>query len=538
MPKMNLIIKATLAPPRLLLAALRTLSDWMGKGTNFRARVAILALLVIHCRSAAGREQGNHIRGGLSPKTLHTMVVGRILEVDQQEQEHQEYMVPPVLSSKIPKAGSGTGGTTTMGVEQNDDMDAATPFRILKPNKGKDGGKNSKKDSNPKETKSGKKEAKAASQPPTPSERSAQYGLQVNCFQDDPSKFNICLDLASSDGTYKSWMEDAIAARDRWENIITGDPFPARDTQDLRNISTATTLPPAIDDIYIAIFEVNIDGVDKVLGSTVTNFFRRNSDDHFLPAAARILLDTADIARMQARNTIRGVLEHEMGHALGFGKHLFARNGLVSGNDTDLVYNGQNARQAWKDMGCSGKIPIETDGAPGKAGSHWDEECLNKELMTGAVDIPMYLSLLTIGALMDLGYSVNINAAEPFTLDQLSQSQCAAYCPEATGDFTVEDGGTAVPGIAASSYYEGNTTAEADSQGETANREAILSAAAATLQENRVNAPLTVPEGYEYVGGDFVTVLTAGPNGRLQGTLVSWDEVQDFLATSDPQIVV
>ena len=151
--------------------------------------------------------------------------------------------------------------------------------------------------------------------------------------------------------------------------------------------------------------------------------------------------------------------------------------------------------------------------------------------MTGVKDSPAYLSRLTIGAFMDLGYDVNVDAADPFTLDQLSKTQCAAYCPEATGAFSIEEVVETSSGVA---NLEGNVTTV---DGETGDRNAILSTAAALLQESRVNAPQSLPEGYEYVGGDSITLLTEGPDGRIKGTMVTWDEVQAFL-TSDTPIVL
>ncbi|CAN0134456.1 unnamed protein product, partial [Phaeothamnion confervicola] len=62
---------------------------------------------------------------------------------------------------------------------------------------------------------------------------------------------------------------------------------------------------------------------------------------------------------------------------------------------------------------------IENNYGPGTACSHWDEEQLKGELMTGVAqpESPrMPLSVITIGAMADLGYAVDYGAADPFTL--------------------------------------------------------------------------------------------------------------------------
>jgi hypothetical protein len=52
-------------------------------------------------------------------------------------------------------------------------------------------------------------------------------------------------------------------------------------------------------------------------------------------------------------------------------------------------------------------VPLETDGGPGTAYSHWDEGSAlgSNELMTGYIDGDNYLSYTTIASLADLGYS-------------------------------------------------------------------------------------------------------------------------------------
>jgi Leishmanolysin len=62
-------------------------------------------------------------------------------------------------------------------------------------------------------------------------------------------------------------------------------------------------------------------------------------------------------------------------------------------------------------------VPTENDGEEGTRCVHWDEECLRNEIMTGQIPPAgqkAILSRITIGALHDLGYSVNYKAAEPY----------------------------------------------------------------------------------------------------------------------------
>lgn len=365
--------------------------------------------------------------------------------------------------------------------------------------------------------------------PPTPP--GPQYGLQQDCLQDDPSRFNICLDLGSKSGLYQPWMDSAIAARDRWLQVISADTLPATDTTrlylenpDRVPEGVATRLPPYIDDIYISIVESDIgnDGPMGTLGVAGPLFTHTNSAGRKLPYYARIRLDAADLARMYADNTLGAVIEHEIGHALGFGWKSFVDNGLISGLPGDSKYLGQYAQQEWEAMGCSGDTPLEVDEETGKPEGHWDERCLNKELMTSKTDVAIsrYRSRLTIGVMKDLGYMVNVDAADAFTLDQLSESQCASYCPEARGNFS----------------FAGSSSFHQDINNTVEERIGILLVAAAELQRNRENPPSSLPEGTEYVGGDVVTVLIKDSRGRIKGMPVTWEDVEEYFEEVNQQV--
>src|SRR5262245_11564710 len=63
--------------------------------------------------------------------------------------------------------------------------------------------------------------------------------------------------------------------------------------------------------------------------------------------------------------------------------------------------------------------PLETTGGSGTAFVHWSEAVFDNELMTGFAESPgvsMPLSIVTIGGLQDLGYTVDYSAADPYRL--------------------------------------------------------------------------------------------------------------------------
>lgn len=95
---------------------------------------------------------------------------------------------------------------------------------------------------------------------------------------------------------------------------------------------------------------------------------------------------------------------------------------------SNVYATGTNADDAWKAIGCSGQIPIQSDQG------HWDEGCLVHEVMTPTIfqDVRNPLSNITVAAMADMGYNVNYDSADTFSLQDLGN--CGAACPEASSN--------------------------------------------------------------------------------------------------------
>jgi hypothetical protein len=62
-------------------------------------------------------------------------------------------------------------------------------------------------------------------------------------------------------------------------------------------------------------------------------------------------------------------------------------------------------------------VPLETEGGPGTANAHWREATFNTELMTGFLDAGANpFSRITIGGLQDIGFLVNFDAFDDYTV--------------------------------------------------------------------------------------------------------------------------
>jgi Ca2+-binding RTX toxin-like protein len=205
----------------------------------------------------------------------------------------------------------------------------------------------------------------------------------------------------SGDPRYQAAFTDAAA---RWSQIITAD------------IPDITSSPYGfIDDLLIDASIVAIDGPGGILGQAGPDYVRNGS---LLPGHGEMEFDSADVEAMFVSGTWTNVILHEMGHILGIGT-LWDDLNLKNGADN---YIGANALAEYRTIsGNAGatSVPVEHGGGAGTRGAHWDEATFNAELMTGYAEaggVAMPISRITVGALRDLGYTVNYSAADFYSL--------------------------------------------------------------------------------------------------------------------------
>lgn len=203
-------------------------------------------------------------------------------------------------------------------------------------------------------------------------------------------------------------------AADRWVNLIVGD------------LPAMLVDGEVIDDVLIFADGSDIDGPGKVLGMAGPIDFRPPNAGKAagLPATGRMSFDTADLKQMEKKKTLNDVITHEMGHVLGIGT-LWRNKGLLKGEDTDNpTFSGKSAMKEYRDLrgggAASKRVPVENTGGPGTRGGHWRETVFRNELMSGFISAQGNpISRLTAASLQDLGYDVNIDAAEPYALPNL-----------------------------------------------------------------------------------------------------------------------
>ena len=161
-----------------------------------------------------------------------------------------------------------------------------------------------------------------------------------------------------------------------------------------------------------------IDGVGNILGSAGPCLVRGGS---LLPVVGSMMFDVADMNNMASNGSLNGVVLHEMMHILGFGTIWGpgGQNEVAAPSGADPRYIGVTAQAAYAALGAADVatgVPVENTGGSGTRGSHWRETVFRTELMTGWADGTLPMSRVTIGALKDFGYDVDLNKADPFSL--------------------------------------------------------------------------------------------------------------------------
>ena len=179
-----------------------------------------------------------------------------------------------------------------------------------------------------------------------------------------------------------------------------------------------------LQDVEITASTADIDGVGGVLAQAgVTETFSFNNiqgakgvgqTNAVISQAGQMQFDNADLEIEFLDGSLVFTIAHEMGHALGFGS-LWTENNLVS-NLGEVRYIGKYALDEYRKETrnrFAPFVPVENQGGPGSAGSHWDDSSIFFDNQTGAADILIafdspetFITETTWGAFADLWFEV------------------------------------------------------------------------------------------------------------------------------------
>ena len=226
-------------------------------------------------------------------------------------------------------------------------------------------------------------------------------------------------------------MDAFESARTRWQAAITGDVpnvnFGTSPVAAGACIEDQPAIVDIVDDLRIFIRLIEIDGAFGTLGQAGPCVTLNTSN---LPVLGMMEFDTADLDFLLGQGLLTPVVLHEMGHVLGIGSlwgpgifNLIVNPSLPSSPGVDTHFTGTSAIAAFDAAGGTAyvggeKVPVENVAGEGSGDSHWRESVLENELMTPSLDSGSNpLSAISLASLADLGYQVNLNVADSYTLD-------------------------------------------------------------------------------------------------------------------------
>lgn len=207
-----------------------------------------------------------------------------------------------------------------------------------------------------------------------------------------------------------------VAAEQRWESVILrGIPSVSVNLAAGACLEGAPAVNQVVDDVLIQAKVVEDDGPGGRLAFAGPCLV--GSSDG-IPRLGVMSFDVADLGPLISSGTLDDVVLHEMGHVLGIGTRWQAIGPVLTGAGTSNPrYVGARGVAAWSAFGRNGTVPVEGDFGAGTRDSHWDEATFGNELMTGFIsNFANPMSRLTISSLADLGYQVDPDLADAYTV--------------------------------------------------------------------------------------------------------------------------
>ncbi|MFV1987568.1 MAG: leishmanolysin-related zinc metalloendopeptidase [Gemmatimonadota bacterium] len=206
----------------------------------------------------------------------------------------------------------------------------------------------------------------------------------------------------------------------RWERIITRGLPPAVVTGDAGCGPGSPAIDEEVDDVVVFVRIIDIEALAESGPCRV-----RVGTGTRLPITATVWIDGPDRIDQLDPEFLENLVTHELGHALGFGtlwddKSLLREASLTGGRDP--YFAGVSALAEFNSIGglavAGNKVPVERLGGAGTADSHWRESVFGeRELMSFTVLLGENpLSRVTAASMADLGYDVDLAAADEYVL--------------------------------------------------------------------------------------------------------------------------
>ena len=240
----------------------------------------------------------------------------------------------------------------------------------------------------------------------------------VTVGSSDPHRFQF--EIALVDQGARELRSRILAQAERWARIVDGSDLGDIDWEP-GTVSCGGLehdyQRDVLDDVMVMVSVKDFKGGGGL--KTAICGYRESSS---LPMIGAVVLDVDGLPQGQ----VDDFFLHAFGHMLGFGFSWRYRDLLRNPSSEDVGadthFPGDAAIAAFVAAGGAHypgpKVPVENETTWGSVNIHWRESVFGEELMTSGLrdGVADYLSAITIQSLADIGYTVDVEEADGYTV--------------------------------------------------------------------------------------------------------------------------
>lgn len=232
---------------------------------------------------------------------------------------------------------------------------------------------------------------------------------------DDPGSAGFDVELRFVDDFTDAREETIRAAMAPWEEALGDLP-----EYTVPELGTCFTRDETVDDLLVAVRKEAIDGAGGLVATAGPCVIRTDGGAASLPASGVVVFDRADLEEGIPR--LGDVATHEVGHVLGLGLDQVEGWRARSDDGLDPHFVGETAVEVFEDelaghLYLGEGVPLAVEGGEETVAKHWREPNFGGEIMTPVFDDTVNrVSRVTLAALSDMGYPVDLSEADEFEL--------------------------------------------------------------------------------------------------------------------------